>query len=55
MVKTFNLRDDVLDKFFPTFGQSTRYPNGLITYAARLQALAKEERDLLMPLLGKGL
>ncbi len=53
MGKTFNLRDDVLDKFFPTFGQSRRYPNGLIIYAARLQTLPQEERDLLMLLLGK--
>jgi len=53
MVKTFNIRDDLLDKFFPTFGQSKRYPNGIIIYAARLQTLPKEERDILMPLLGK--
>jgi hypothetical protein len=53
MGKTFNIKADVLDKFFPTFGSSKRYPNGLITYAARLQTLSKEEKNLLMPLLGK--
>jgi hypothetical protein len=51
--KTFYIREDVIEKFFPTFGQSERYPNGLIIYATRLQTLAQEEKNQLMPLLGK--
>lgn len=53
MGKTFCIEADLLDKFSPTFCNSKRCPNGLITYAARLQTLAQEERDRLMPLLGK--
>jgi hypothetical protein len=53
MGKTFYIKADILNKFFPTFGNSKRCPNGLFTYAARLQTLPKAERDVLMPLLGK--
>jgi hypothetical protein len=53
MGKNFHIKTDLLDKFFLTFGSSKRYPNGLIIYATRLQTLPKEERDVLMPLLGK--
>jgi hypothetical protein len=51
MGETFYVKADVLDNFIPTFGTSKRYPNGLITYATRLQTLPR--RDELMPLLGK--
>ncbi len=51
--KTFFIRDDLIDKFFQTFGSSKRYPNGLMIYATRLQTLPEKEKALLMPLLGK--
>jgi len=53
MGKTFYIREDLLDKFFPTFGQSQRYPNGIIIYATSLQILTEEEKNQLMPLLGQ--
>jgi hypothetical protein len=53
MGETFYIKAEALDKFFPTFGNSKRYPNGLIIFATRLQNLPKEQRDTLMPLLGK--
>ncbi|HEX4840092.1 MAG TPA: hypothetical protein VFU89_06590 [Rhabdochlamydiaceae bacterium] len=51
MGKTFYLKNEFLDQFFPTFGYSKRYPNALITYATRLQTLSP--KDQLMALLGK--
>ena len=53
MVQVFEIKSDNLSNFFPTFCLSKRRPNGLMTYAARLQTLPKEEKDKLMPLLGK--
>ena len=53
MGKTFYLKNEFLDQFFPTFGYSKRYPNALIIYATRLQTLSQEKKDQLMPLLGK--
>ncbi len=53
MGATFHIKADVLDQFFPTFGHSQRCPNGLITYATRLQTLSETEIQQLMPLLGK--
>ena len=52
MWKAFYLKTEVMDQFFPTFGQSKRYSNALIIYAARLQTLSQNEKDRLMPLLG---
>ncbi len=53
MDDTFYIRPDAMAQFFPTFGSSKRHPNGLITYATRLQTLPNEEKDRIMPLLGK--
>jgi len=53
MGKIFYIKSEALDQFIPTFGQSKRHPNALITYTTRLQTLPQKEKDQLMPLLGK--
>lgn len=49
----FGIKGDHLSDFYATFGNSKRYPNGLLIYASRLQELPNEMKDPVMPLLGK--
>jgi hypothetical protein len=53
MGETFHVEASVLPGFMKTFVKSKRYPNGLPLYASRLQVLPEDEKQSIMPLLGK--